>query len=414
MSASSALPVTRPLRGARLALALTFALMLSDFLVRSVMAGVLPAVKAEWRLSDAALGVLLGIVPLLVGLLAWPISRLADRWGHVRSITVMATVWCVATLLCGVSQSHAQLLMARALVGVGEAAYGSVGAALLAGLFPPEKRAGTLGLFASAAVLGTVLGVALGGLLAQRYGWRWAFLATGSASLLLVAAFALLVRAPPLQPRAPERSLLSDFRALLAPRSALAAYIGQGLQLFVASAFAAWLPSFFVRDYGMPADQAAVRAAAIFLVVGIGMVGGGVLADRLARRRLGARFALMSAYAALTFVAFGVAFLLPPGAAQIALIVAGALVLTAGTGVANAAVLDVTPRALSATALGTGVLFSNLIGQAPGAVVAGRLSDALGLAPALALCSLAALAAALVFHWGGRHYARDAAAAATA
>jgi predicted MFS family arabinose efflux permease len=399
------------LPGARTALALCFGLMLSDYLVRSVMAGVLPLVKAEWGLSDAALGALLSVVPLLVGVLAWPISRLADRWGHVRSITLMAGVWCLATIGCGLSQTHAQLFVARAAVGVGEAAYGSVGGALVAALYPAQQRAGVLGIFASAAVLGTVLGVALGGLLGARYGWRTAFLVAGGASLLLVIAFPWLVRAPPRAPVAATRSLTADFRALVTPRSALAVYAGHGLQMFVASGFAAWLPSLFVRAYGLTPDVAAVRAAAVFMVVGVGMVAGGLVADRAARRRPQAKFDLMAAYAAATFAFFGAGFLLPPGTAQVALIIAGALFVTATTGVANAALLEVTPRALSATALGTGVLFANLIGLAPGAFVVGRLSDALGLERALAVAPLASLGAVILFMWGRRHYARDAAAA---
>lgn len=404
----------RALPGARIALVLAFLLMLSDYLVRSVMAGVLPLVKAEWQLTDGQLGLLLSIVPLLVGLLAWPISLLADRWGYVRSITLMASLWCVATIGCGLAQSHVQLLLARAAVGVGEAAYGSVGGALIATLFPPQRRAASLGLFASAAVLGTVLGVAFGGIVGARYDWRTAFLAAGAASLLLVIVFHWMVREPKRPAPAAARSLRADVRLLLAPRSALLIYIAAGLQLFVPSVVAAWLPTWFTRAYGLPADVAAVRAAGVFLLMGIGTVAGGMLADRVAARRPELKCNVLAAYASATFACTTLAFLLPPGALQLVLLCCGALFMTATSGVSSSAVLDVTPAALRATALGTGVVFSNLLGLAPGALVAGVLSDRFGLATALALGSLPALAAALLYRSARRTYVFDAAHARSA
>ena len=116
--------------------ALTFGLLLSDYMSRQVLSAVFPQIKAEWGLSDTQLGALSGIVSLAVGILAFPISLAADRWGRVRSVTIMAAIWSIATLLCGLSHNYFTLLSARFLVGVGEAAYASVGMAILIGMFP--------------------------------------------------------------------------------------------------------------------------------------------------------------------------------------------------------------------------------------------------------------------------------------
>src|SRR6187200_3616108 len=90
--------------------ALTFGLLISDYMARQVLNAVFPLLKAEWSLSDGQLGLLSGIVALMVGLLTCPISLLADRVGRVKSIAAMACVWSAATLYCGVAETYGQLL----------------------------------------------------------------------------------------------------------------------------------------------------------------------------------------------------------------------------------------------------------------------------------------------------------------
>src|SRR5258707_8257690 len=101
--------------------ALTFGLMLSDYLSRQVIGAVFPFLKADWGVSDSELGALVSVVSLVVGVLTIPMSLIADRWGRVKSITLMAFVWCLATIGCGLAASYSQLLAARAVVGLGEA-----------------------------------------------------------------------------------------------------------------------------------------------------------------------------------------------------------------------------------------------------------------------------------------------------
>jgi MFS family permease len=167
--------------------ALTFGLMLSDYLSRQVIGAVMPVLKVEWVLLDSQLAMLVSVVSLIVGVLTIPISLVADRWGRVKSITLMAFVWCLATVACGLAQSYGQLLWARAFVGLGEAAYGGAGAALLAHAFPVRQRAAVLGAFQSATLFGSVLGVVIGGAVAAQFGWRMAFFVVGAPGLLLAA-----------------------------------------------------------------------------------------------------------------------------------------------------------------------------------------------------------------------------------
>src|SRR5688572_8340686 len=81
-----------PRRYAWVVFALSFGLLLSDYMSRQVLNAVFPLLKAEWALSDARLGLLSGIVALMIGLLTFPLSLLADRFGRVRSLALMAVV----------------------------------------------------------------------------------------------------------------------------------------------------------------------------------------------------------------------------------------------------------------------------------------------------------------------------------
>ncbi|MGZ9030130.1 MAG: MFS transporter [Burkholderiaceae bacterium] len=391
--------------------ALSLALMLSDYTTRSVISGVLPDLKIEWALNDRQLGVLVSIVPLIVGVAAWPIALMADRWGYVRSVTLMSAVWSVATVLCGLSQSYAHMLMARAVVGLGEAGYGSVGAALLSSTFPARQLSAVLGAFQAAAVLGTALGLVAGGLIGAAHGWRAAFVWVGAGSLLLVALFPLFVREPPRGPEAgvsasvPTR--LGDIvRELLTTSTARFTFLGSGLQIGIVAVIAAWMPTFLAREYGLPADEAGTRAGLLMMMAGAGMIVGGLLADRAGQRR---RLYFAGAYAFTSFVLLTTAFALPAGPAQMALLLAGTTIAGAHAGIALAVVIDVTHPGLRATAIATLALSSNLLGLAPGPYLAGVISDATSLRTALMIMPFAGLLASTCFLLAGRTYERDSA-----
>ena len=168
---------------------MTLALMIFDYIDRQVIVSLFPYMKAEWGLSDKQLGALVSVVSVTVALGALPVALFADRASRVKSIVVMATVWSLATISCMFTRNYGQLLAARAVVGLGEAGYGSVGAALIASHFPARMRGALLaGFFASASV-GSVLGVMLGGVIAARWGWKAAFGVVGFPGLVLALLY---------------------------------------------------------------------------------------------------------------------------------------------------------------------------------------------------------------------------------
>src|SRR5262245_55041379 len=96
--------------------AITFGLLISDYMSRQVLNAVFPLLKVDWSLTDKELGSLSGIVALMVGLLTFPLSLLADRFGRVKSLTLMAVLWSVATLGCAIAKNYPHLLLARLCV----------------------------------------------------------------------------------------------------------------------------------------------------------------------------------------------------------------------------------------------------------------------------------------------------------
>jgi len=405
-----------PRRYAWSVFAIIFALMVVDYVDRQVVVSMFPHLKAQWDLSDRELGALVSIVSITVALGAVPLSFLADRWSRVKSIFLMAMVWSLATIGAGFAGSYAQLMGARSVVGLGEAAYGTVGMALLASLFPPRMRSTVLGAFLAAGMFGSVLGVMLGGFIADRWGWQAGFGAVGIPGLFLALVFLLVVRdyktvALPAvsgsnaKPRMTARAVIAE---LLRPRTALITCIGAGLNLLVVSTTWAWLPSYFNRFYGLAPDQAGLKTGIVVLVGGIGALLWSTVADRLSGRMPRARLIVPAVAAVATTALMMAAFAgVSPGPVQFALIVAGALVMAASVGPTDAVVIDVIHPALRATGASILSLLRNLFGLAGGPLLTGVLSDAYGLQFAMAVVPLFGLLAAALYMVAARTYVAD-------
>ncbi|KVX62679.1 MFS transporter [Burkholderia stagnalis] len=399
---------------------LTVGLLLSDYMSRQVLNAVFPLLKLSWGLTDTQLGSLSGIVALLVGVLTFPLSVLADRFGRVRSIVLMAALWSVATLGCALSTHYTEMLVARGFVGLGEAAYGSVGIALILSIFPVHLRATLTGAFMAGGAFGSVFGMALGGVVGAHLGWRWSFGVMAALGLVLLVAYRCAVterrlaacrpepcRRGPDAPRDVRGSLRALMTGLFSSRSVICAYIGSGLHLFVPGALFAWLPSYLNRDYAMAPDRAAVLAAGFVLIAGIGMVGCGIVTDRIGKADGARKWLTAITYCLLTCGSLALAFRLPPGPLQLALIGVGMLVGAGASGASGAMVANLTPAAIHASAFATLTLANNLLGMAPGPLLTGWVADHVGLGVALQWIPVVPLAAAAVFAIGRASYVAD-------
>lgn len=397
------------------AFAMTMALMMVDYLDRQVIVSLFPHIKAAWGLSDTQLGALVSIVSVTVALAALPVALLADRWSRVRSIVVMATVWSLATISCLFTRNYGQLMAARALVGLGEAGYGSVGAALIASLFPARLRAGLLAAFFASASVGAVLGVMLGGLIAARWGWQAAFGVVGLPGLLLALMYLKVrdYRTVALVPARAESGGVAAIavQSLLRSRTTLWVCLGAASQLIVVSAIWAWLPSFLNRFHGMAPDVAGVRAALVVLIGAAGSLVWGMVVDRVGTRRSRRRLHVMAGMCVLTMLVLGATFAATasdlPNGAQFMLIALGGFLMTCTVGPAAAIVLDVTHPGLRATGAAVLSLSQNLLGLAAGPAIVGVLSDEFGLDSALTLIPAFGALAAVLFLVASRSYEAD-------
>lgn len=408
------------------AFAMTLALMVVDYVDRQVIVSLFPYMKADWGLSDKQLGALVSVVSVTVALGALPVALLADRASRVKCVFVMATVWSLATVSCMFTRSYATLFAARSLVGLGEAGYGSVGAALIASHFPARLRGALLAAFFASASVGSVLGVLLGGLVAARWGWQAAFGVVGVPGLLLAVAYLKVrdYRTVALTPRLDEatRSVGEAARfawhTLRRNRTLSWLCLGGAAQLVVVSALWSWLPSFLNRVHGVAPDRAALLAALVVLAGAVGSVVWGAVVDRAGARRPRRKLAVLSLLCVLSLVPLVGAFAAPQlgfalaARTQFALVLAGGFLMTCSVGPVSAIVIDVVHPGVRATGASVLALVQNLLGLAAGPLIAGVLSDHLGLAAALALTPAFALLAAAAFRRAARSCEADLAAAA--
>jgi predicted MFS family arabinose efflux permease len=403
-------------RQAWFAFAMTFALMLFDYIDRQVIVSLFPHIKSEWHLSDKQLGALVSIISIVVAVGGIPVALLADRVSRVKSIVVMAGVWSLATISCMFTTNFAQLFTARAVVGAGETGYGSVGAALIATLFPMRLRSALLGAFFAAASLGSVLGVVLGGWIAAKWGWKAAFGVVGVPGLVLALLY-LLVRdykTVDLTPRLDKitetmgGTLKHIFVTLARTRTLLFVCIGAAMQLVVVSAVWSWLPSYLNRFHGMTPEVAATQSALVVLVGAVGCVVWGYVVDRLTLRQPRNKLLALSVLCVVTMCIFLTAFAsTTPGPAQFKLVLLGGFFMTCTVGVVSGVAIEVIHPGVRSTGSAVLSLFQNLFGLAVGPFLVGMLSDQWGLQHALAVVPCFGLLAAFAFVWSARSYDTD-------
>jgi len=189
--------------------------------------------------------------------------------------------------------------------------------------------------------------------------------------------------------------------------------VGGAAQLIVVSALWSWLPSFLNRVHGIAPAQAAVKAALVVLAGALGSVVWGAVVDRAGARRPGRKLAAMALLCIVAMAVLGLAFgaerlgIALGAEAQFGLIVLGGFVATCSVGPVSAIVIDVIHPGVRATGSSVLALFQNLFGLAAGPLLAGALSDRLGLQQALTLTPACGVLAALAFAIAARSYASD-------
>ncbi len=276
------------------ALVVLFAINLMNFFDRQILGGVGEGVRRELLLSDTALGLLGTVFTLLYAVVGLPLGRLSDKTERRRILSAGVFVWSLLTAMSGMARSFSQLIVARLGVGVGEATCSPASTSLLGDLFPPRSRARAMAIWMLGLPIGLGLANGMGGWILQHWGWRRAFY-VAAAPGLLCAVGALWIREPArgmaeTHAVGSRRRPGSPFRLVLSIPTMWWVIASGALHNFNMYALGAFVVPFLIRFHRMNFQDAGWIAAGVYGFSGMaGLVGGGVLADRLYRKRVDGR-----------------------------------------------------------------------------------------------------------------------------
>lgn len=242
-----------PLPGARKALALLLIINLLNYIDRYVLAAVAPKVQKEFHCSDADLGLLMSVFLISYTVTAPIFGWFGDRASRWTLIGWAVIFWSLISGGTGLATTFGIMLLTRALIGVGEAAYGPAAPSLISDLFPVERRGGVLAWFYMAIPVGSALGYVLGGNMAESFlGWRWAFYVVVLPGVLL----GVICRFMPEPPRGAADAVehrkpkLSDTRVLFSIRSYVLNTLAMTAMTFSLGAIAAFMPKYLYEREG--------------------------------------------------------------------------------------------------------------------------------------------------------------------
>ena len=351
-----------------------------NFVDRQILGILAGPIKAELQLSDTQLGLLGGIAfALLYSTLAVPLALLADRTSRTGVITVSLAVWSGFTALCGLATGFWSLFAARLGVGVGEAGGVAPSYALIAETFPPAERARALAVYSLGIPLGAALGVLFGGHIAATVDWRAAFLAVGLAGVVIAPVFRLVVREPARSAARPAAFPARAVFALLARKKSFwLLALGAASSSMLGYGLAFWFPQLLQRSFGLDLVETAHFYGGVLLIGGVaGVLGGGLLADRIGARDRAA-YARLPALAFLLAVPLFAAGILSSSAGlAFALFLIPQALAYVWLGPVITAVQHLVPPDMRATASASFLLINNLVGIGGGTFALGALSDAL-------------------------------------
>lgn len=361
-----------------------------NFLDRQIVSILGKQISEDLGLTKTQFGLLGGTTfALLYTTCGIGMAYLADRMSRTLIISAACAIWSAFTMLCGTAANFTQILLYRMGVGFGEAGGSPPSYSLISDYFPAEKRGTALAIYSLGVPMGSMIGAFAGGLLAEAYGWRTAFLLVGAPGLILAVAMLLLVREPKrgrldaiadgADEHPPAPPLLDALAGFFANRTLVLTAVSSAMSAFVGYAGLVWNPQFLENVKQMAAADVAVWYALVLGVTGaIGTFGSGWFVDRLGQkdRRW---FAWVPAIAFTVSIPFWLASIWAPTWQLSLLFLAGPLFLN---NMYLSPALTVAQNAVSParrTMTGAILLFVlNLVGLGAGPVYVGWVADKFG------------------------------------
>ena len=388
-----------------------------DYLDRYLVASLGSLIKAEMGLSDRAFG-FLGTAFFLVYFLSSPVfGYLGDRFGRLRLMAAGAVLWSLATSLTYWVVSYPALVLARGLVGVGEASFGTVAPAYLADTLPLSRRSRALGFFYLALPVGSAAAYLVGGLVGSKWGWRPAFLLGGIPGMLLAA---LVLRLPGIggggqeESNAPASSgrhlttLWAGARDLWRLPSLRRVTLGYGMITFALGGLAFWMPRYLEAVKGLEMAQANyLLFGAVTVAGGLGIMTGGFLGDRLLAYTLKAPLLVSGLGVALSIPLAGLAIFAQDPYFYVPGLVGAIFLLFLNPGVLTAVVVSVAGPGRRAQAVALNIVVIHLVGDVPSPFLIGWGADLWGLKWGVSFTLLALVAGAALIFWAMSYLARD-------
>lgn len=232
-------------------------------------------IKAEFALSDSAVGFLTGAALAIFYVSAGiPLATLADRWNRRNMVVAALFSWSLMTALCGMAQNMWQLLAARIGVGVGEAGGTPPSTAIIGDKFLPKDRAMALTIFTLGSPAGFWIGSSITGRIAESFGWRVPLLCLGALGIVGALIVWTTVREPQrgqLDSSKVDRTpiaLPDTLRLLARRRSIVHLLMGSTMHALWGGALIWWTPAFLMRSHGMSIGEVGTTIGPMHLVGG--------------------------------------------------------------------------------------------------------------------------------------------------
>lgn len=359
----------------------------ADRWVGSVVA---PLVQKQFGLNDFEVGLLGSAFIIVYALAALPFGYWADRGVRKVVIGVGVAVWSVATVASGLVGNFAQLFVARAVLGVGEASYYPAGTSLLSDSFPKERRPRVMAIWDAGTAVGIAIGFAGGGAIASAFGWRAAFLCTAVPGLVL-ATLAFTMREPlrgAAEHVGPKVAHLREagwdgYLRLIRIPTLRATILSRTSLYFVLAAAAFWLPTFLGRRFGMTVGQAGLFSGVVLVLGGlVGTLLGAFLVDWFRRR--GRDGDVTSLWVGIAGFALGAVFMVvalagPWSVGAVPVFVPAFFIAVASlylySGPFDAVGQNVVSPGLRASAITLQLLVAHLLGDSYATTAVGAISD---------------------------------------
>jgi predicted MFS family arabinose efflux permease len=353
-----------------------------NYVDRQIIFSLFPALRAEFHLSHKQLGTLASAFTVILAIASLPLGMLADRVSRRMIISAGVIFWSAATFVSGLANSYYTLLVARGLVGIGEASYTPAGTAVITATFSKQIRARVQGIFDTGMFVGGAAGIVLGGIIAQWLGWRAAFFIVGVPGLILGLS-GLKLPEPPKSARQEQEARL-PLRDLVRVPAYLMVLASAWFSSFAGYTYVAWGPEFVQEYKGFTPSQSGLSLGVTVLVAGsMGILVGASISDRLAHLWAWGRAAIVP----LGFViAAPLIFMAVHSAGMFHFILffgIGTFFLSWYHGPVTATIHDIIPSKGHATAFGLYFLFINLFAMALAPVLIGAIADRAGLVTAL-------------------------------